>query len=240
MPQLPLLPLPQIDYSAGSFILTPAHEKAHTLLTHAWPTAWAVIEGETGSGKKHLATMWHGREIKSDQIERWIATTISASTALPQGPISPENNPAMQEQRFWLTLTPEVTPDLLFHALNHSKNQGFSLLILSTPGMIWRLSLPLPDLTSRLRQGLCEQISQPDDHLFQGIFLKNLKDVNYDITPEAWAYVVKRIPRSYSNLAHFMKKLRAGLSTGRYPSAQCLTVPFLRTDFSWLFCETID
>ncbi|MDC0344898.1 hypothetical protein OAN22_01965 [Alphaproteobacteria bacterium] len=214
--QLPLIPLPEIDYSHAAFIPFPSHEKALHLVERCpdWPTAWSPIEGESGSGKTHLARIWGGEELTRQQLDSWLS-----QNHVPQ-------------KRFCLNVSQDMAPDLLFHVLNQAKNQQLLLLLLSHPGAIWHLTPDLPDLTSRLKQALYERIDQPNDQTFRGLLMKNLKDVDYDIAPQAIAYLEKRIPRSYVAIQTLMMTLRQGIQAGHYPLGQKLTIAALQGRFS--------
>ena len=212
--QIPLLPLPEIDYKKDAFLLTSAHENAFYIIDQPWPTPWSLIEGEHGSGKTHLAHIWQGRCLKVADIESWL------STPLPPG------------QHYWIKVYPEINLKLLFHSLNHVKNQACFLLLLSLPGTLWQETHMFDDLTSRLHQGLRATIGPPNGDLFQGVLLKNLRDLEYTITTKACQYLTNRIPRSYQSIAKFISALRARVVNGEYPTGVKITTPLLRSRFA--------
>ncbi len=111
----------------------------------------------------------------------------------------------------------------LFHRWNAAKNAGQGLLLLSgkLPGD-WLVELP--DLRSRLGAAQLLQIGEPDDELAEQLLLKYLRDRGTSIGPEALAFVLRRIERSYAAVEDFAKRANAlALAKG-----SAITLPLVR------------
>lgn len=116
-----------------------------------------------------------------------------------------------------------TSADLLFHTINHCKEQQIALLLTSTAS-IAQFPHQLPDLTSRLRAGIYVEIPQPDDMLIRGILLKRLADHQMRFQTEVLDYLVNRIPRDYSFLDLLFEEMIAAVS--QHP--RHLTLPLMR------------
>ncbi|CAN1506631.1 DnaA_homol_Hda, DnaA regulatory inactivator Hda [Sphingomonadaceae bacterium] len=111
----------------------------------------------------------------------------------------------------------------LFHRWNAAKNAGQGLLLLSgkLPGD-WLVELP--DLRSRLGAAQLLEIGEPDDELAEQLLLKYLRDRGTSIGPEALAFVLRRIERSYAAVEDFAKRANAlALAEG-----SAITLPLVR------------
>jgi chromosomal replication initiation ATPase DnaA len=118
----------------------------------------------------------------------------------------------------------DALPDVdLFHRWNATKNAGQGLLLLS--GKVpadW--GVELPDLRSRLGAAQLFEIGEPDDELAEQLLLKYLRDRGTSIGPEALAYVLRRIERSYVAVEAFAKQANAlALAEG-----SAITLPLVR------------
>lgn len=111
----------------------------------------------------------------------------------------------------------------LFHRWNAAKNADHALLLLSSrrPSE-WRIELP--DLRSRLGASQLLEIGGPDDELAEQLLLKYLRDRGTSIGPEALAFVLRRIERSYVAIEDFAKRANAlALAEGT-----AITLPLVR------------
>ncbi len=216
--QLPLMPPPPVDYAYYSFVADASNQDAYDIATRwpDWPTAWSTIEGPKGSGKTHLAHIWadpqKGQKIHSTQLEAWISSTHNRV------------NPKL----YWIDITPDFSPQTLFHALNHAKACGLSLLLLSPPSLIWQIASHLPDLHSRLKQGLYAVIQEPSEDLFPHLITKNFADLGYQLTPEALQYLGLRINRSSKALRLLHRDLEKRTAAGEISPSAPVTVPWIR------------
>ena len=96
----------------------------------------------------------------------------------------------------------------LFHRWNAALDAERSLLLVSAKlPLDWNLTLP--DLRSRLGASRLLEISPPDDELIGQLLLKHLHDRGTSIGPEALAFVIKRVERSYAALEDFARAANA-------------------------------
>lgn len=111
----------------------------------------------------------------------------------------------------------------LFHHWNAAKNAGSALLLLSAcRPSDWQVDLP--DLRSRLGASQLLEIDEPDDELAEQLLLKYLRDRGTSIGPEALAFVLRRIERSYAAIEDFAKRANAlALAEG-----SAITLPLVR------------
>lgn len=111
----------------------------------------------------------------------------------------------------------------LFHLWNAARDSGKALLMVSTlaPSQ-W--DVRLPDLQSRLAAAQLLEIEEPDDELAEQLLLKYLRDRGTSIGPEALAFVLRRIERSYRAVEEFARAANAlALAEG-----SAITLPLVR------------
>ncbi len=106
----------------------------------------------------------------------------------------------------------------LFTAWNRAQEKTSPLLLVSTlTPSGW--GIKLPDLKSRLGSALHLEVGPPDDELIEHLLQKHLQDRGAALTPEALAFVGKRIERSYSAIENFAREINAAaLSENRAAS----------------------
>lgn len=117
----------------------------------------------------------------------------------------------------------QISAEELFHHWNAAKNAGEVLLLVSgyAPGE-WNIELP--DLRSRIGAAQLLEIGEPDDELVEQLLLKFLRDRGTSIGPEALAFVVRRIERSYQAVEELAKQANAlALAEG-----SAITLPLVR------------
>ncbi len=119
--------------------------------------------------------------------------------------------------------TDAIDDEPLFHHWNAAKNAGEPLLLLSSrsPGD-W--GIELPDLQSRLGAAQLVRIEEPDDELAEQLLLKYLRDRGTSIGPDALAFVLRRIDRSYVAIEQFAKAANALALSER----SAITLPLVR------------
>jgi hypothetical protein len=112
----------------------------------------------------------------------------------------------------------------LFHRWNSALDAGRSLLLVSDKAPAeWEVALP--DLRSRLSASQLLEIGPPDDEMVGQLLLKHLHDRGTSIGPEALAFVVKRVERSYAALEAFARDANAlALAQGA-----AITMPLVRS-----------
>ncbi len=156
-----------------------------------WPGRCLALAGPPSSGKSHLAAVWQAR---------------SAAKPLPvealQGAELPKalnaGSPILAEDIDRVLTGPEAEAgheEALLHLINLVQQQGGTLLL---TGRIppARLSIALPDLSSRLRALQVAQLGEPDDDLLAALLAKHFADRQVQVTQQVIAYLLRRIERS--------------------------------------------
>jgi chromosomal replication initiation ATPase DnaA len=205
------LPL-NVRQGAADFFVSDANELAYALMQtpQTWPGNNLALIGPAGSGKTHLARVF------AAQTPAMIinAKDVRADTALPSGNVVLEDGDALRPDG----------EEWLFHVYNALARAGFILLLTSRlPPARWDITLP--DLVSRLSTITSATIENPDDPLLTAVLLKHFADRQLAPTPDAVAFLIKRLPRSFDAVRNTVDTLdREALA-----QSKPLTRPFVRT-----------
>jgi chromosomal replication initiation ATPase DnaA len=166
------------------FLVTPSNAKAVALidLWPNWPANTLVLLGPPGSGKSHLAAVWH--------------EMTGAAIAAPSG-IGKDAVPRLLDKGA-LVIEDAPGEDLdepaFFHLLNLAREQKAYVLITAQQAPIaWDLTLP--DLLSRLKAAPSAQLGAPDDALLRGVLVKLFADRQIGIDEAIVSYLLSRMPR---------------------------------------------
>jgi chromosomal replication initiation ATPase DnaA len=118
---------------------------------------------------------------------------------------------------------PATCQEWLFHAHNHLAHAGLALLITgqSAPA---RWGITLPDLASRLTAATTVTITMPDAALLTAVLLKHFQDRQLAPTPDATAYLIKHLPRSFEAVRRTVDTL----DQQALAQSKALTRPFVR------------
>ncbi len=194
------------------FFVSAANEQAYAMVhaPQAWPDGKLALIGPSGSGKTHLSRVF------SAQIDAVIlsANALEPDAPLPEGPTVIEDTDEL----------PKRCEEWLFHTHNHLRAQRLPFLITgrSAPA---RWSITLPDLASRLNAATTVTIGDPDEPLLTAVLLKHFADRQLAPAPDATAYMIKHLPRSFAAVRETVDALdRAALA-----QRKALTRPFVRT-----------
>ena len=123
------------------FLVAPSNEAAVALIDAwpDWPGPSVAISGPQGSGKSHLAQVWHdmsgAARLEANELEAADVPALAAAGAVLVEDLETLSESAERQ---------------LFHLLNLVKEEGASLLLTTrlAPG---HLTIGLPDLASRMR-----------------------------------------------------------------------------------------
>ncbi len=110
---------------------------------------------------------------------------------------------------------PENVPEtVLFHLINHAKENRASLLATSrAPPTEWRVRLP--DLRSRLRLAVAATLDAPEDDLLRKVLVKLFADRQIVVERSVLDYLLVRMERSLAAAAVLVDALdREALARG--------------------------
>ena len=155
----------------------------------------AVIFGEKGCGKTHLAHLF------ADTV---FQKTGKKPDIIPFDCWDKKN--AQKTPYFVLedVLAP-IDETALFHLLNQIKSSnGFVLMTSKTAPAGW--GLKLPDLITRLKALPCVQILSPGEELMQAVLIKQFADCQLTVAPEVITYILKNMERSFAALSYIVRR----------------------------------
>tara|TARA_R110000824_G_scaffold155226_7_gene327850 strand:- start:8470 stop:9144 length:675 start_codon:yes stop_codon:yes gene_type:complete len=193
------------------FLVAPSNEAAVALIDAwpDWPGPSVAISGPQGSGKSHLAQVWHdmsgAARLEANELE---AADVPALVAA--GAVLVED----------LETLSESAERQLFHLLNLVKEEGASLLLTSrlAPG---HLTIGLPDLASRMRALPHSELGPPDDALLAGVLVKLFDDRQLRVGEPLIAYLASHIERSIA----IARDVVAALDRASLSGKRAVTVP---------------
>ncbi|WP_281983279.1 HdaA/DnaA family protein [Thalassorhabdomicrobium marinisediminis] len=194
-----------------AFFVSDANAQAYAMVLtpDAWPDGKLALVGPASSGKTHLAKVFAAQS--GAQVLQ--AGKIDPAAPLPEGPLIVEDCDRL----------PARAEEWLFHAHNHLRATRSPLLITGqTPPARWDIALP--DLASRLSAATTVTIETPDPPLLTAVLLKQFQDRQLMPTPNATAYLVKHLPRSFAAVHEIVATLDREALAQRRP----LNRPFVR------------
>ncbi len=203
--QLPLLFSYRPAYGRRDFLVAACNIEAVRWIDDYmnWVTPAALICGETGSGKSHLAAMFSQTRIDGEHLTNEMALNISDMK------IVVENIDFVQNE------------EALFHLYNQVvARRGYLLM---TARQMPRFQLR--DLQSRLNAIPKIYISMPDEELVYAVLAKAFQDRGLLIEPKVLEYVVIRMPRSFEAVQKVIEQADL-LSLMR---GQKITIPLMKT-----------
>lgn len=198
--QLPLDLAHRPGLTRDDLVVTGANAAAASLIDRwpDWPSTVVILAGPAGSGKSHLASVWHSLagacELAPDDIERHADAAARSGAVLIDG-----------------ADTPPLDEAGLFHLINAVRSAGGHLLLTARRfPLAW--GVDLPDLLSRLKAASLVEIEEPDDMLLAGVITKLFADRQVEVEPHVVQFLVRRIERSLSTAIDVVDRLdRAAL-----------------------------
>ena len=165
-------------------------------LVDTWPK-WEKnivnIHGESGCGKSHLAKIFEEKHNAKIIYEYEIDDEIFKNLKLYENIVLENFENSINEN--------------LFYSLFNFVDQNNKYLIINSKKPLINLNFKMHDLSSRVKNCLSANITNPDDDLVFALILKNFSDKQIKIDKKLIDYIVKRIDRSYRKISEFIYKL---------------------------------
>jgi len=196
-PRQLLLDLPhRIAMGRDDFLVAESNSAAVKLIDDwpHWPAHAGLLVGPEGSGKSHLAQVW---QMKSGAKIMPLSDLpiMNIPQILEAGALCLEH---VQGRQFDETA--------LFHALNHAKQNGGSILLTSREeASAWLIKLP--DLDSRLKAIPMVRIEPPNDSLLRGVLVKLFADRQINVDESLVSYMLTRMPRSLAAARYLVTEI---------------------------------
>ena len=183
------------NFKNEDFYISKSNKHIFDLLNQwpKWEKNFLNIIGEKFSGKTHLANIF---------LEKFKGIKFEAKFL---------NNENLKEikihQNVVLENISELMDEKLFYSLINIIDQDNKYLITTSTKPIVDIKFNLPDLKSRSKNFLLQNIEKPDDELIFALLVKNLSDRQISLEKKLISYIIKRIDRSYSKIFDFIYKI---------------------------------
>ena len=183
------------NFKNEDFYLSKSNKHIFDLLNQwpKWEKNFLNIVGEQFSGKTHLANIF---------LEKFKGVKFEAKFL---------NNENLKEIKIYQNIVLENISELmdekLFYSLINIIDQDNKYLITTSTKPIVDIKFNLPDLKSRSKNFLLQNIEKPDDELIFALLVKNLSDRQISLEKKLISYIIKRIDRSYSKIFDFIYKI---------------------------------
>ena len=183
------------NFKNEDFYLSKSNKHIFDLLNQwpKWEKNFLNIVGEQFSGKTHLANIF---------LEKFKGVKFEAKFL---------NNENLKEIKIYQNIVLENISELmdekLFYSLINIIDQDNKYLITTSTKPIVSIKFNLPDLASRSKNFLLQNIEKPDDELIFALLVKNLSDRQISLEKKLISYIIKRIDRSYSKIFDFIYKI---------------------------------
>ncbi|MEL7025626.1 MAG: chromosomal replication initiator DnaA [Pseudomonadota bacterium] len=172
----------------GDFFVSSANDDAVALIDTSadWPNGRLVLAGPEGSGKTHLANVWH---------------SATGAPILAAADLAGSDIPALGRHSALIIEAMDTLPQVgetpAFHLLNLMMSQGGRLLMTArVPPSTWKIDLP--DLASRVQASGVARLNEPDDALLAQLLLKLFADRQINPEPALIQWLAARIDRSFA------------------------------------------
>ena len=185
----------ETNFKNEDFYISKSNKHIFDLLNQwpKWEKNFLNIIGEKFSGKTHLANIF---------LEKFKGVKFEAKFL---------NNENLKEIKIYQNIVLENISELmdekLFYSLINIIDQDNKYLITTSTKPIVDIKFNLPDLTSRSKNFLLQNIEKPDDELIFALLVKNLSDRQISLEKKLISYIIKRIDRSYSKIFDFIYKI---------------------------------
>ena len=183
------------NFRDDDFYVSKSNEHIFKLLNSwpMWEKNFLNIYGDQACGKTHLMNIFlkkfKGIKLDSNSINDNDLKKIK-----------------LYENIILEDLDEKVDEKILYSLLNII-DQDNKFIIITSKNCIVNINFLLPDLKSRTKNFLLQNIEKPDDDLMFALILKNLSDRQISIDKKLINYIIKRIERSYSKIFDFIYKI---------------------------------
>ena len=185
----------ETNFKNEDFYISKSNKHIFDLLNQwpKWEKNFLNIIGEKFSGKTHLANIF---------LEKFKGVKFEAKFL---------NNENLKEIKIYQNIVLENISELmdekLFYSLINIIDQDNKYLITTSTKPIVDIKFNLPDLKSRSKNFLLQNIEKPDDELIFALLVKNLSDRQISLEKKLISYIIKRIDRSYGKIFDFIYKI---------------------------------
>ncbi len=190
-------------FTEASFCVGPSNEAAWNAVGRwpDWPGNMYALCGPRGSGKSHLAAIWAHRAsaayIRADEITEEKLSGLAGFSALVV-----DGSSQLDHDQGGFSCDERA----LFHFFNIAVENEIAVLFTSRLLLAdWEVSLP--DLVSRLKTVPTALLSEPDEETLGRVLVKLFGDLQLSVSEEVVAYLVIRMPRSYSAAQQVVAKI---------------------------------
>ncbi len=189
--------LPSESYDPADIVRGQANAEALDLIDRwpDWPYSIVLLVGATGSGKTHLAHRF--------------ARRARATFLAPEHIGSVPGDQLLTGNHAWVLDGLESClgqAAALAQLINMARARGDYLLFTAEHSPA-QLSLPLPDLRSRLLALPHVTLHAPDDALLTGVLAKLFADRQLRVSPEVLALLIQRLDRTYEAAAEAVRAI---------------------------------
>ena len=158
-----------------------------------WEKNFLNISGEKFSGKTHLVNIFL-KKFRGIKFESELLNSKNLKDIKIHQNIILENMKKNVDEK-------------LIYSLINIVDQENKYLIITSQDPIVNISFDLPDLKSRSKNFLLQNIEKPDDDLIFALILKNLSDRQISVEKKLIDYIINRIDRSYGKIFDFIYKI---------------------------------
>lgn len=202
-----------VSMAPGDFFVSPANAEAHAQLMApaSWPRGKLCLTGPEGAGKSHLARVF-AQNFGATLMQ---APTLTAHTPRPGGATVIEDADRL----------PPEAEEWLFH--QHNALAGRAPLLLTARQEPARWPIRLPDLASRMQGTAVARVKAPDDALLTALMLKLFADRQITPDPRLPDYLLPRMERRFTAVAHMVDMLDVAALATRRPVNKQLAVDLI-------------
>ena len=183
------------NFKNDDFYVSKSNKHVFDLLNQwpKWERNFLNISGEKFSGKSHLIHIF---------LKKFKGIKLEASEL---------NNKHLHDLKVHQNivlenLNKDVDEKLIYTLLNIIDHDNKYLIITSIKPLV-NIDFQLPDLKSRNKSFILQNIENPDDELIFALILKNLSDRQISLEKKLIDFIIKRIDRSYGKIFDFIYKI---------------------------------